>query len=255
MHPRALLTRLGSVLILMLIAATASAQSRFYVGGTAIADIRRFDSLELDPRILASLGDTSRDGTAAGGGLRVGTFLHQNWSLELAVDAASRTSTSFHNPIEAFPIRSSTLRLPEISNSTSYLTVSTVVGFHPQKMGRARLGYFGGLALVRGTYESIIAETFRTFRSSSRSCRARRLSHRPSGASGHSHSRCQSSPEARLSAASTISRRRVRVRGGDRYERSFCTRPRRQSGRVLEPGSERVPHQARSRRALDLLIS
>jgi hypothetical protein len=156
MHPRGLLTRLGSVLILVLMAATASAQSRFYVGGTAIADIRRFDSLELDPRILASLGDTSRDGTAAGGGLRVGTFLHQNWSLELAVDAASRTSTSFRNPIEALPIRSSTLRLPEISNSTSYLTVSTVVGFHPQKMRRARLGYFGGLALVRGTYESIV---------------------------------------------------------------------------------------------------
>ena len=46
-----------------LIAATASAQSRFYVGGTAIADVRRFDSLELDPRVLASFG-TSRRGTA-----------------------------------------------------------------------------------------------------------------------------------------------------------------------------------------------
>ena len=156
MHPAALLTRLASVFILIFIAATASAQSRFYVGGTAIADIRRFDSLELDPRVLASLGDTTRDGTAAGGGLRVGTFLHQNWSLELAVDVASRTNTTFRNPIEAFPTRSSTLRLPEISNSTSYLTVSTVVGFHPQKMRRFHLGYLGGLALVRGTYESII---------------------------------------------------------------------------------------------------
>jgi hypothetical protein len=157
MHPRTLLPQLGSVLLLTLIAATASAQSRFYVGGAALADVRRFDSIELDPRILASFtGISSRDGTAAGGGLRVGTFLHQNWSLELAVDAASRTTSSFRNPIEILPTRSSTLRLPEISNGTSYLTVSTVVGFHPQKMGRARLGYFGGLALVRGTYESIV---------------------------------------------------------------------------------------------------
>jgi hypothetical protein len=156
MHPRGFITRLGSVLLLTLVAADASAQSPFYLGGTAIADIRRFDSLELDPRILASLGDASRDGTTAGGGLRIRTFLHQNWSLELAVDAASRTTSAFRNPIEILATRSSTLRLPEISNSTSYLTVSTVVGFHPQKMGRVSLGYLGGLAMVRGTYESTL---------------------------------------------------------------------------------------------------
>jgi hypothetical protein len=156
MHPRELLIRGGFVLALTLIAATASAQSRFYVGGAAIADIRRFDSIELDPRILASAGDMSRDGTAAGGGFRVGTFVNQSWSLELAVDAAGRTTSSFRNPVEILPTRSSTLRVPEISNSTSYLTVSTVIGFHPQKMGRVRLGYLGGLALVRGTYESTL---------------------------------------------------------------------------------------------------
>jgi hypothetical protein len=139
----------------MLTAATAFAQPRFYVGGTAIADIRRFDSIDLDPRILASLADiSSRDGTAAGGGVRVGTFLHPRWSLELAVDAGSTTTHSFQNPIERLPSRSSTLRLPELSTSSSFLTVSTVVGFHPEKMGRVRLGYLGGMALVRGTYET-----------------------------------------------------------------------------------------------------
>ena len=136
MHPRGFLTRFGSALLLTLIAATASAQSRFYVGGTAIADIRRFDSLELDPRILASLADiSSRDGTAPGGGVRVGTFLHPRWSLELAVDAGGKTTSSFQNPIDILPIRSSTLRLPELSTSSSFLTVSTVVGFHPEKIG------------------------------------------------------------------------------------------------------------------------
>ena len=140
MHPRGFLTRFGSALILTLIAATASAQPRFYVGGTAIADIRRFDSLELDPRILASLADiSSRDGTAPGGGVRVGTFLHPLWSLELAVDAGSKTSNSFQNPIERLPSRSSTLRLPELSTSSSFLTVSIVVGFIQKKWGAAAL--------------------------------------------------------------------------------------------------------------------
>ncbi len=154
MRPRGLTTALGSILILTLMASTASAQS-LYIGGTAIADIRRFDSVELDPRALSILGDiSSRDGIAAGGGLRVGTFLHPLWSLELAVDAGDRITSAFLNPIERLPTRSSTLRLPEISTSTSFVTVSTVVGFHPEKAGRVRLGYFGGLALVRGKYET-----------------------------------------------------------------------------------------------------
>ena len=159
MHSTTLLARLGSALILTLIASTASAQSRFYVGGAAMADIKRFDSFELDPRILAGLGDiSSRDGTAAGGGVRVGTFLHPLWTLELAVDASASTTRGFRNPIERLPSRSSTLRLPELSNSNSFLTVSAVVGFHPEKMGRMRLGYFGGIALVRGTYETTLPD-------------------------------------------------------------------------------------------------
>jgi hypothetical protein len=158
MHPAAPVARLGSVLLLTCLAATASAQPRAYVAGTATADIRRFDSIELDPRVLASFGDiTSRDGIAAGGGLRIGTFLHRFWSLELAVDAGGRSTNALRNPIEALPSRSSTLRLPELSNSTRFLTVSTVVGFHPEKTGRVRLGYLGGLALVRGTYETTFA--------------------------------------------------------------------------------------------------
>ena len=161
MPPVGLCTRIILFLSAALLASAgaASAQSRFYVGGAAMADIKRFDSFELDPRILASLGDiTSRDGTAAGGGVRVGTFLHPLWTLELAVDASASTTRGFRNPIEALPSRSSTLRLPELSNSNSFLTVSAVVGFHPEKMGRMRLGYFGGLALVRGTYETTLPD-------------------------------------------------------------------------------------------------
>ena len=160
MHPSSRVPQLGHILVFTLVAvtvaaATASAQSRLYIGGTALADVRQFDSIELDPRILASVADIgSRDGIAAGGGVRVGTFLHPVWSLELAVDAGSRSSSSVRNPIELMATRSSTLRLPELSSGTSFLTVSTVVGFHPQKTGRVRMGYLGGVALVRGTYET-----------------------------------------------------------------------------------------------------
>ena len=160
MHPIPLLAQLGFAMFLILAAANAgSAQSRVYVGGTAIADIRRFDSIQYDPRVLASFfSGMSLDGTTAGGGARVGTFLHPLWSLELAVDAGSMSTNVFPNPVQSLPTRSSTLRLPQISNGTSFLTVSTVLGFHPGKMGRVRLGYLGGLTLVRGTYESTIPE-------------------------------------------------------------------------------------------------
>ena len=160
MHPTPLLARLGFAMFLILAAANAaSAQSRVYVGGTAIADIRRFDSIQYDPRVLASFfSGMSLDGTTAGGGARVGTFVHPMWSLEFAVDAGSMSTNVFPNPVQSLPSRSSTLRLPQISNGTSFLTFSTVVGFHPGKMGRLRLGYLGGLTLVRGTYESTIPE-------------------------------------------------------------------------------------------------
>ncbi len=159
MHPADPLTRLALALLLTLMASTASAQSRLYVGGAALADIRRFDSVEYDPRVLASaFGGSPMDGTSVGGGLRVGTFLHPFWSLELAADKGSRSTTEFRNPIETLPTRSSTLRLPELSSSTRFLTVSTVVGFHPAKTGRVRLGYLGGLTFVRGTYESEIPD-------------------------------------------------------------------------------------------------
>jgi hypothetical protein len=133
----------------------ASAQSGSYISGIALADIKQFDSVEYDPRVLA-LGsvDSSLNGTAAGGGIRIGTFLHPKWSLELGVEAESRTTKNFPNPYEQLPTRSSTLRLPETSQSTTFVTVNTVVGFHPPKAGRVQLGYLGGFSFVRGTYRS-----------------------------------------------------------------------------------------------------
>lgn len=133
----------------------ASAQSGTYISGIALADIKQFDSVEYDPRVLAlsSIGN-SPNGTAAGGGIRVGTFLHPKLSVELGVEAESRTTKNFPNPYELMATRSSTLRLPETSQSTTFVTVNTVVGFHPPKAGRFQLGYLGGFSIVRGTYRS-----------------------------------------------------------------------------------------------------
>lgn len=137
----------------------ASAQSGTYIAGVGLADIKQFDSVEYDPRVLAlSSVETSLNGTAAGGGIRIGTFLHSRWSVELGVEAESRTTKNYPNPYELLPTRSSTLRLPETSQSTTFVTVNTVIGFHPPKAGRIQLGYLGGFSVVRGTYRSAVPD-------------------------------------------------------------------------------------------------
>jgi hypothetical protein len=131
-----------------------AAQSAVYVGAAGFADIKRFDSVEYDPRVLASGDDFSLDATGAGGGVRVGTFLHPRWSLELAVDAGTRTKKAMANPYLPVLGAPASLRFPELAASTRFLTVSTIIGFHTAKAGRVQLGYLGGFSFVRGTYQS-----------------------------------------------------------------------------------------------------
>lgn len=140
---------LTASLVLMFAASPAEAQSRPYIGGTAFGDVRLFG----DNAIVPYAGDDfSLDATGVGGGLRVGTFLHPRWSVELAVDAASRTSVEVENPfrILIFPPPPSF----DLEASTSFFTVTTMVGFHPPSGGRLRLAYRAGFGFVRGTYRS-----------------------------------------------------------------------------------------------------
>jgi hypothetical protein len=46
------------------------------------------------------------------------------------------------------------VRIPQLTASTRFVTVSTVFGFHPAAHGPVRLGYLGGLSFVRSTYKS-----------------------------------------------------------------------------------------------------
>ena len=138
-----------SVVAFLLIPNSLSAQTGTYIAATGFADIRQFGST---PFIPYGGDDFALNATSAGGGLRIGTFLHPRWSLELSGDATSRASVEYENPIRILifpPPPPMTLEA-----STSFITVSTMIGFHPEPAGRVRLAYRAGFSFVRGTYES-----------------------------------------------------------------------------------------------------
>ena len=136
-------------LVLPFSARQASAQSAVYVTGTGFADIKRFSTTNTG---YYGNEDFSMDGTAAGGGLRIGTYLHPRWSLDLAVDVGGKTKTS--SPYAVILADASRSQGLDLTQSTEFLTISSVVGFHPPAHGRLRLGYLAGVSFVRGTYRS-----------------------------------------------------------------------------------------------------
>ena len=137
--------------LLLVLARASSAQSAVYLTGSAFADIKRFGSTE-----DVYYGDAlarSLDATGVGGGLRIGTFLHPRWSLELGVDAGTATEVDAPDPYVILAIYPPLPR-PDLKASTSFLAVSTVVGFHPPSTGRVHPGYLVGFSFIRGTYKS-----------------------------------------------------------------------------------------------------
>jgi hypothetical protein len=140
--------------VALLVCRTASAQSAVYVTGAAFADIERFGSANAIGYSVS--GDSlSLDSTAAGGGIRVGTFLHPKWSLELAIDDEATTKVKLHNQYSILAIYPPPrVRIPDTTASTRFFTVSTAIGFHPATRGRVKPGYFAGFTLIRATYKS-----------------------------------------------------------------------------------------------------
>jgi hypothetical protein len=148
MHP-AIIPHVAFGLVLLLMCSTpASAQDAGYVGGSVFADIREFGSTSAVPYYGNQF---SLDATGVGGGLRIGTFLHPRWSLELSAEAGSKTTVDLDDVVRIliFPPPPFDFRA-----SASFVTVTTSVGFHPPAMGRVRLGYRAGFSFVRGTYKS-----------------------------------------------------------------------------------------------------
>jgi len=138
---------LCNAMCLLVCAATASAQTIGYVGGTAFADIRQFGSTIT--RGQSRPEESSRDATGAGGSLRVGTWIHPRWTLEVGADLTSKTTMATTGPVIAIYPPVPPL---ELKFSTSFASVTTMVGFHSPAGRRVRLGYRAGFSFVRSTY-------------------------------------------------------------------------------------------------------
>src|SRR5687768_8599062 len=141
---------LGALLVLVT-ATSASAQSGVYVSGAAFADVREFGSY--DSTGTGSLfRSTDESATSAGGSLRVGTWLHPRWTLELGIDAASTTSvvTTDDIIIQIFPPPPSGQF--DLEATTKFTSASVVIGYHPPAMKRVRLGYLAGFSFVRARH-------------------------------------------------------------------------------------------------------
>ena len=131
-------------------ASAAAAQSPVYITGTGFADIKTFSGTHVS---IYGPASSQLGGTTAGGGVRIGTFLHPRWTVELAVDAGGKTEGSSLYPMPLANIPAG-LRIPDFKQSVQFLTVSSVVGYHPAVRGRLRPGYLAGFSFVRGAYRS-----------------------------------------------------------------------------------------------------
>lgn len=138
-----------SLSVLLMPWSTAFAQDTGYIAGAGFADIRLFGGTESRSPLFNE--DASRDATGAGGSIRVGTWVHPRWTLEVGADVSSKTSTTVRGPVIAiFP------PVPplELKSSTSFVSVTTLVGFHSPAGRRVRLGYLAGFSFVRATYKN-----------------------------------------------------------------------------------------------------
>lgn len=70
-----------------------AAQDTGYIAGAGFADIRLFGGTESRSPLFNE--DASRDATGAGGSIRVGTWVHPRWTLEVGADVSSKTSTTY----------------------------------------------------------------------------------------------------------------------------------------------------------------
>lgn len=139
-------------MLILACSAAASAQDAGYVSGTAFADIRQFGGQTNRTTIFGD--EASQDATGVGGSLRIGTWVHPRWTLEVGADVTSRTRQTVTGPVIAiFP------PVPplELKTSTRFMGVTTMVGFHSPAGRRVRFGYLAGFSFMRTTYTTEIS--------------------------------------------------------------------------------------------------
>ena len=138
---------MGMVLLSMLAASGASAQSLF-IDGTAFAAIERRGHVEVDAPDVDT-GATDLNGVVGGGGVTVGTWLtpHVTVRLEVGLPGSVEDSHEFNNVIPLSVLQS--LTFIERSEASEQLrTVAALLGYHTERRHRIQLGYIGGAAFV-----------------------------------------------------------------------------------------------------------
>src|SRR5262249_4481723 len=121
--------------------APVAGQSPIFVTGAVFGDVKRFS------------GDTATNvlnGSTVGGGGRLGVFLGSSWTVETGADVGGYTTVTRNVP----QLVGKGAPLPPRRQSRTgnrLIAATTLVGFHPDAKGRVRLGYLGGLTLLRVT--------------------------------------------------------------------------------------------------------
>jgi len=149
--------RLSLIALAVVLIAASSAHAQVFASGAAFGDIKRFSG---DP------SNSTLDGTAFGGGARVGMFVAPRWSVEVGIDIGAMTTKTrslsiprLTPPISAdlavlgltssFPIG---ILAPVFSFQSRYtnrlIATSVMLGFRPGTTGRVHPEFLGGLTFV-----------------------------------------------------------------------------------------------------------
>ena len=141
--------RLLLVSLAIVLATAGSAYAQVFASGAAFADIKRFS------------GDSSNstlDGTAFGGGARVGMFVTPRWSVEVGVDMGAQTTKTMTRTLPiglAIPQIPIGLVPPAFSiqshSSSRLIATSVMLGFRPATTGRVHPEMLGGLTFAHFT--------------------------------------------------------------------------------------------------------
>ena len=161
---RGRLTATIALSLLTGLASSARAQDTGYVSGVLFADVQRGSGETASSS--GFLGAPKIDGTAIGGGGRVGVFLAPRLTLELGLDFGGpidHTSTQQIRPLDTslaaelnavipvYGVVTPAYVVPQFQEQVRSRTTATSVllGYHPPAHGRFRLGFAGGMSFIR----------------------------------------------------------------------------------------------------------
>ena len=137
--------QLRVAIILLALAQPAFAQSRTFVGGAVLADIKKFSG---DPSA------NTLDGTAVGGGAEAGVMVNDHVSLRVTADVGGKTTTSTPIPIGvlALPTRiTAPLTAFRYVTSNRIVATNVLLGYAFPLRDRVRASAVGGLSLLHVT--------------------------------------------------------------------------------------------------------